>query len=177
MNKENSLSKKSVKIKFKYSKDEYIKSRRKYLRKSNTISNGNIIFILLMTILEIVFLIIHELFFAIIIGILLVLSYVMLYMLYFVTPKKQYDKTNFLKEEMEIEFNEKGIISIIKNIKTKTNWDVISNIWESKDFLFLIQEKMSYTVIPKRAFENSYQLIDIQNMYLKGNEFGKYKNI
>lgn len=176
--KNNNLTEKTIKIKFKYTKDEYIRSRRKFLRKSKTISNGNLIFILLMTILEIVFLLIHEFFFLIIFGILLVLSYAMLYLLYIVNPKKQYDKTNFLKQEMEFEFNKQGIVSIIKNVKTKTNWDVIREIWENKEFIFLIQEeKMSYTVLPKRAFKNKYDLIDLQKLYLNGNEFGKYKNI
>ena len=75
-----------IKIKFICEKDEYIKSRRKFLRESKTLSTGNIIFLIIMTIIEIFFLAIHEFFFSIIIGVLLIISYVMVYILYFLQP-------------------------------------------------------------------------------------------
>ena len=57
------LDKESIKLEFTFTKDEYIKSRRKFLRQSKTISNGNIIFLIIMTLIEELFLCIGVYFF------------------------------------------------------------------------------------------------------------------
>ena len=82
------LDKESIKLEFTFTKDEYIKSRRKFLRQSKTISNGNIIFLIIMTLIEVLFLCIGEYFFSIIIGILLLISYMLIGVLYFLQPRK-----------------------------------------------------------------------------------------
>lgn len=171
------LEKESIKIEFECTRDEYIKSRRKFLRQSKTVSNSNIIFLILMTIIEVVFLLIGEYFFSIIIGVLLIISYILVGVLYFIQPGRLYDKTEFIKEKMEFEFNSEGVINVIKKIKTSTKWDFIQEIWESEDFIYLMQSQMSYTLIPKRAFKNNYDLVKLQQMYKEGNEKGKYINI
>ena len=171
------IDKESIKIDFTLSRDEYIKSRRKFLTESKTISKGNIIFLIIMTLIEILFLIIGEYFFSIIIGVLLIISYILVSVLYFIQPGKLYDKTDFIKEKMEFEFDTDGIKSTIKNIKTKNRWNIFYEIWESKDFIYLMQSKMSYTIISKKAFKNNYDIVKIQQMYKEGNEKGKYINI
>lgn len=171
------LSKESIKLEFTITKEEYIKSRRKFLRQSKTISNGNIFFLIIMTLFEILFLFIGEFFFSIIIGTLLLISYILLAVLYFVQPGRLYDKTEFIKENMKFEIDEKGIKSFFKKGKIETKWLFIEEIWESKDFIYLMQSKLSYTVIPKKAFKKEFDLIKLQQFYKEGNEKGKYINI
>lgn len=166
-----------IKIKFICEKDEYIKSRRKFLRESKTLSTGNIIFLIIMTIIEIFFLAIHEFFFSIIIGVLLIISYVMVYILYFLQPGKLYDKTDFIKKEMLFEFSEKEILATINKKTGKTNWNIIKEIWESEEFIFLMQSNISYTLIPKRAFKENGDTLSLRKMYINANPNGKYKNI
>lgn len=171
------LDKESIKIEFNISRDEYIKSRRKFLRQSKTVSNGNIIFLIIMTLIEILFLFIGEYFFSIIIGVLLIISYLLICVLYFIQPGKLYDKTEFIKEKMNFEIDENGIKSVFKKGKSETKWFFIEEIWESKEFIYLIQAKFSYTVIPKNAFKNEFDLVKLQQFYKEENKKGKYINI
>lgn len=171
------LNNDKIKINFKCERDEYIKSRRKFLRESKTLSTGNIMFLIIMTLIEIVLLGIHEFFFSIIIGVLLVISYIMVYMLYFWQPGRLYDKTDFIKKEMAFEFTEKEITATINKKTRKTNWNIIEEIWESEEFVFLMQSKISYTLIPKRAFKGKGDTLILRKMYTEANPNGKYKNI
>lgn len=171
------LDKESIKLEFSISRDEYIKSRKKFLRQSKTVSNGNIFFLVVMTLIEILFLCIGEYFFSIIIGVLLIISYILIVMLYFIQPGRLYDKTEFIKEKMIFEIDKDGIKSVFKKGKTETKWFIIEEIWESKDFIYLMQSKLSYTIIPKRAFKNEFDLVKLQQFYKEGNDKGKYINI
>lgn len=169
------LKKKNIKIKFKYTRDEYIKSRRKFILESKTISKGNIAFLIFMTILEIFFLMTKELFFGIIVGVLLILSYIMITVLYFIQPKKVYDISKLLKEEMELEFDDRGIKFKIKDNNSIIPWDNVYEVWESKEYIFLMQSKISYILIPKRAFKNEADVLKVQRVFEDNNI--KYKNI
>lgn len=166
-----------VSLEFSYNKDEYIKSRRKFLRINKSISTSNIIFLLVMTLLEIIFLVIHEFFFGIIIGMLLIISYIMIGALYFILPKKIYEKNDYLKEKMQVEIYDDGIKIKRKNIDSFIEWKQIPSIDESKDFLFFVQDKMNYILIPKRVIKNNYDLVTIQKIYKAANLEGIYKNI
>lgn len=90
---------------------------------------------------------------------------------------KLYDKTEFIKEKMNFEIDKDGIKSIFKKGKAETKWFIIEEIWESKDFIYLMQSKFAYTVIPKRAFKNDYDIVRLQQFYKEQNEKGKYINI
>ena len=162
---------------FTYEKDEYIKSRRKFFRINKTISNGNIAFLILMTILEIIFLVIHEFFFGIIFGVLLVISYIFIGILYFVNPIKIYEKNSYLKEEMIVEIYEEGIKIKRGKIDSYIDWNQIPSIYEDKNFLFIVQDRINYILLPKRVIKNNYDLVTIQKLYHKRNGEGIYKNI
>jgi len=165
-----------AKITFSYTKDEYIKSRRKFLRISNTISNGNIVFLIVMTILEIVFLIIHEFFFGLIVGMLLIISYLLVFVLYFIYPQRIYEKNKYLKEKIDCDILDMGIRLRRGKIDSLIEWKNIKAIYESNDFLYLIQDKVNYILIPKRAIKNKYDLVTIQKLYNENNKDGTYNS-
>ena len=169
------LEQSDIKVKFRYTKEEYVKSRRKFLLESKAISKGNISFLIFMTFFEILLLLMREKFFSIINGVLLVISYILIILLYYVQPIKVYNKTKMLKEEMELEFNDKGVKIKLNNDYSIILWDNICEIWESKDYIFLMQSKISYILILKRAFRNKADIVKIQRIYENNN--GKYKNI
>ena len=81
------LEQSDIKVKFRYTKEEYVKSRRKFLLESKAISKGNISFLIFMTFFEILLLLMREKFFSIINGVLLVISYILIILLYYVQPK------------------------------------------------------------------------------------------
>lgn len=78
---------------------------------------------------------------------------------------------------MNFEIDKDGIKSIFKKGKAETKWFIIEEIWENKDFIYLMQSKFAYTVIPKRAFKNDYDIVKLQQFYKEQNEKGKYINI
>lgn len=169
------LEQSDIKVKFRYTKEEYIKSRRKFLLESKVITKGNIAFLIFMTFFEILLLLMRETLYSIIDGVLLIISYISFILVYFFLPVKVYNKTKILKEEMELEFNDKGVKIKINNNSSIILWDNICEIWESKDYIFLMQSKISYILIVKRAFKNKADIVKVQRIYENNN--GKYKNI
>ena len=78
---------------------------------------------------------------------------------------------------MLFEFSEKEILATINKKTGKTNWNIIKEIWESEEFIFLMQSNISYTLIPKRAFKENGDTLSLRKMYINANPNGKYKNI
>ena len=78
---------------------------------------------------------------------------------------------------MNFEIDKDGIKSIFKKGKAETKWFIIEEIWEKKEKKYKMQSKFAYTVIPKRAFKNDYDIVKLQQFYKEQNEKGKYINI
>jgi hypothetical protein len=158
---------KTVKLNFKYTKSEYIKAARQYLIAGKIISKFSIVFIVIFTL------------FSIYIGIttsfetLSIISLVVCFIsilikctLYIYVPIKVFNHTSKFQEEYHLDFSQDCIKFTTMTIDSVLKWNTYSEVWENKDFYFMIQTSNAYTVIPKRAFEGNDAIQDFEQIVL-----------
>ncbi len=142
-----------VEIVFKYTQYEYIKAYRQHLFMSKVASKINIILgsILVPFSLFNLFWSHFSLLSVILVTLVMVVAAIF-FMLYFYIPKRHFKLTSKFQEEYKLLFSEEGIVFKTENINSNLKWDVYTEIWENKEFYFLVQNAHLYTILPKRAF-------------------------
>ena len=144
-----------VELIFKYSQGEYTKAYRQYLIASKILSKPNIIIVLLFFPLSLVNLYVSSFntlsillsvitFFALLIGSLL----------YFYIPIRNFKIQAKLQDEYTLTFTLNNIHFKTTSIDSETKWDVYKEVWENKDFYYMIQAPQLFSLIPKRALAN-----------------------
>ena len=160
----------TVELTFKYTQSEYVKAEQQYLFASKTITKTSVIVLALFfpaalfylffssfSILSIIFTAVAV--FAAVIGCLL----------YFYMPLYKFRSTSKYHEVYSLIFSNAGIKFKTPSIDSNLQWAIYSGIWESDDFYFLLQAPLTYTLIPKRAFESaaakqSFEKIALSNL-------------
>jgi len=160
----------TVELTFKYTQDEYVKADRKYLIASKTISKTNIVILAIFLPASIFYLFFTS--FSVP-GILFtsigVVAAVIGCTLYFYIPSYKFKITPKYSEEYTLTFSDNGISFKTPSIDSTINWDMYSEIWEGKEFYYLIQSPRMYALIPKRVFNSPdemrmFEEISITNM-------------
>lgn len=78
--------------------------------------------------------------------------YVMAGFVMLIQPHWIYKQTSKYHQPYKMMFSREGIYFEIKDISSKLGWDVYSEYSETKEFVYLLQGKVTYTLIPKRVF-------------------------
>lgn len=164
-------------LNFKYTRDEYVESRRNYLFMNKTIKKLDLLLIGLL-ILFTLYLFINNGFstLTIVLLILLFIISAILMILYIFQPGMFYDRIDKFKQQYHLEFNDSKILFKTDDINSELEWNFYEALWENKKFFYIIHSKEMYTLIPKRVFKNINEIIEFRELFLKYNDKKIYKN-
>jgi hypothetical protein len=165
----------SMVLDFQYSKEEFVKSRRKYLLMSKAILL-QLVIIPIAFFVYIIFLCMKGLtIFTASIGIVFLFDIYLIFMVYIVQPGRFYERTEKFHEEYHMEFLEDKIVFHTEGIHSELLWNIFSALWENKKYYYLIQSRGSYSVIPKRVFSSKEQRKEFKELFRSKNPSANYK--
>ncbi|MGG1516928.1 YcxB family protein [Paenibacillus oryzisoli] len=93
--------------------------------------------------------------FAAFIVVISILFFFIIFTRMVVVPRVVFRREPKYKEEYILTFNEDEILFSAGSLKSTIQWDYYKRIKETKDFIYLIYGTRSYSIIPKRAFQNN----------------------
>jgi hypothetical protein len=70
-------------------------------------------------------------------------------------PTAQFRAMSKFQEEYFLSFSHDGIVFKTASINSVLKWDIYSELLESDDFFYIVQNSKLYTLIPKRVFTGS----------------------
>lgn len=140
-------------LSFKYTRNEYIKSRRNYLFMNKIIKKTDLILVGLLGLFTL-YLFLNNGFSTmfIILCILLFILLAIFSVLYIFQPGMFYDKIDKFKQQYYLEFKDNKIFFRTDDISSELEWNFYEALWENDDFFYIIHSKEMYTLIPKRVF-------------------------
>lgn len=164
-------------LNFKYTREEYVESRRNYLFMNKTVKKLDLILIGLL-ILFTLYLFINNGFstMSIVLSILLLVVSAIFAVLYIFQPGMFYDRIDKFKQQYHLEFNDNKILFKTDDISSELEWNFYEALWENKKFFYIIHSKEMYTLVPKRVFNNETEIIEFKNLFMKYNDKKIYKN-
>jgi hypothetical protein len=152
-----------ITISFQYDKNEYIKAFREYLFLSKIIRKPDLAVVGLLSAVEIILLLWNGFsFYSIVIGSIIIFYLILFLLLYFYQPLNVYLHTPKLHTQYKLTFTNDNIKFKTNDVSSEINWNIYSKVLHCKDFIYLIQSKNIYTILPKRAFhgENDLKAFD-----------------
>ncbi|MDY4006415.1 MAG: YcxB family protein [Fusobacterium varium] len=163
-------------LSFKYTRNEYIKSRRNYLFMNKIIKKTDLILVGLLGLFTL-YLFLNNGFSTmfIILCILLFILLAIFSVLYIFQPGMFYDKIDKFKQQYYLEFKDNKIFFRTDDISSELEWNFYEALWENDDFFYIIHSKEMYTLIPKRVFNNEMEMIEFKELFMKYNDKKIYK--
>lgn len=160
-----------MKLSFKYTRNEYIKSRRNYLFMNKIIKKTDLILVGLLGLFTL-YLFLNNGFSTmfIILCILLFILLAIFSVLYIFQPGMFYDKIDKFKQQYYLEFKDNKIFFRTDDISSELEWNFYEALWENDDFFYIIHSKEMYTLIPKRVFNNEMEMIEFKELFMKYND-------
>ena len=160
-----------MKLSFKYTRNEYIKSRRNYLFMNKIIKKTDLILVGLLGLFTL-YLFLNNGFSTmfIILCILLFILLAIFSVLYIFQPGMFYDKIDKFKQQYYLEFKDNKIFFRTDDISSELEWNFYEALWENDDFFYIIHSKEMYTLIPKRVFNNEMEMIEFKKLFMKYND-------
>lgn len=158
-------------LSFKYTRNEYIKSRRNYLFMNKIIKKTDLILVGLLGLFTL-YLFLNNGFSTmfIILCILLFILLAIFSVLYIFQPGMFYDKIDKFKQQYYLEFKDNKIFFRTDDISSELEWNFYEALWENGDFFYIIHSKEMYTLIPKRVFNNEMEMIEFKELFMKYND-------
>lgn len=158
-------------LSFKYTRNEYIKSRRNYLFMNKIIKKTDLILVGLLGLFTL-YLFLNNGFSTmfIILCILLFILLAIFSVLYIFQPGTFYDKIDKFKQQYYLEFKDNKIFFRTDDISSELEWNFYEALWENDDFFYIIHSKEMYTLIPKRVFNNEMEMIEFKELFMKYND-------
>ncbi len=158
-------------LSFKYTRNEYIKSRRNYLFMNKIIKKIDLILVGLLGLFTL-YLFLNNGFSTmfIILCILLFILLAIFSVLYIFQPGMFYDKIDKFKQQYYLEFKDNKIFFRTDDISSELEWNFYEALWENDDFFYIIHSKEMYTLIPKRVFNNEKEMIEFKELFMKYND-------
>lgn len=158
-------------LSFKYTRNEYIKSRRNYLFMNKIIKKTDLILVGLLGLFTL-YLFLNNGFSTmfIILCILLFILLAIFSVLYIFQPGMFYDKIDKFKQQYYLEFKDNKIFFRTDDISSELEWNFYEALWENDDFFYIIHSKEMYTLIPKRVFNNEMEMTEFKKLFMKYND-------
>ena len=158
-------------LSFKYTRNEYIKSRRNYLFMNKIIKKTDLILVGLLGLFTL-YLFLNNGFSTmfIILCILLFILLAIFSVLYIFQPGMFYDKIDKFKQQYYLEFKDNKIFFRTDDISSELEWNFYEALRENDDFFYIIHSKEMYTLIPKRVFNNEMEMIEFKELFMKYND-------
>ncbi len=163
-------------LNFKYTRDEYVKSRRSYLFLNKTIKKLDLALIVFLILLTLYFFMNNGLStLTIVLTILLFIISAILIILYIFQPGMFYDRIDKFKQQYHLEFIDNKILFKTDDISSELEWNFYEALWENENFFYIIHSKEMYTLIPKRAFNDINEITEFRELFMKYNDKKIYK--
>lgn len=158
-------------LSFKYTRNEYIKSRRNYLFMNKIIKKTDLILVGLLGLFTL-YLFLNNGFSTmfIILCMLLFILLAIFSVLYIFQPGMFYDKIDKFKQQYYLEFKDNKIFFRTDDISSELEWNFYEALWENDDFFYIIHSKEMYTLIPERVFNNEMEMIEFKELFMKYND-------
>jgi hypothetical protein len=148
----------SIELIFTYSRQEYIRAIRRYLRKRlrfglflsiGLLTTGGGLYFLLTDGVS---------FYSLILLILSAILLLILFLGVFYIPVLTYNRQTQYKDEYRLKFSPAHIEFKTSVIDSKIEWIFYSEIWESDKFYYLLNTKRNITIIPKRVLKTETEI-------------------
>jgi hypothetical protein len=161
---------------FKYEKEEYVDSRRKFLFMRGMVTKPQLFITFLLLVSELILISIERItIFSEALGIVLILSICMLFILYIYQPGVLFNKTSKFHQAYHLEFLADKIIFKTNDIYSELQWNTYSGLWENEKYYYLMQTKDIYTLIPKRVFLSKGQCEQFKELFQISNKSAEHK--
>lgn len=144
-----------MEIEFTYTKKEWVDGRRKYLFISKVITRMQLFVMALMAVFFIISAAVYG--FGVIniaLGVVLALLALELVFIYVVQPGMLYKATDKYHSRYRLVFGEDGLLFETQGIASELKWDIYTGYAQSREYYYLLQGKMNYTLIPRRALSD-----------------------
>lgn len=166
----------SVELIFRYTKEEYVKAEREYLLAARVVHRYDIVLgvIFLLFSIAVLFISSFSALSIVFLGIILLVIVLGGYT-YLCMPGVRFKQTAKYQEEYTMIFADEEIRWKTRSVDSNLKWELYSEIWESRDFYFLIQGPRMFALIPKRAFCNAGSRENFAGLVLK--HFKEIKHI
>lgn len=154
----------TVRLRFKYTEQEYVSAVRAYMRRSPEIIVRLGVFLTLMTFGTFMLSMYSDR------GTLLSLIWAGVVLasvvcaLFYGVPKRQFRGEPKFRDEYLLEFSDEGIHLTTANIDSKVSWNLYTSVLEQERFYLLIYGKYMMTVVPKRAFNSAKEEGDFREL-------------
>lgn len=78
--------------------------------------------------------------------------------------KNTFNSANGLKDPIMYTFTNNGVYTKGATFESTATWNMYHKIIETEKFFLLNQNKMALNIVPKEAFENKEQIIEVRNL-------------
>ena len=170
---------KSVSISFEYEENEYINADRRYLSVSGQVSKVRIItlsalaaFCLFCANALTQIVAVSMLCFAFIVLKLIKMAY-----RWFIKPKSDFNSKQKNAKSYSFTFTKDKISLTTQRASADFQWKMFKKLYETSDMIYLAHANKSFTIIPKRAFEDNEQLAVFRKIVGQGNSTMEYVKI
>lgn len=146
---------KALNISFSYGKDEFVKATREYLKISHYFGLTYIL-ILAAAGICLIWLLANNIYNVLNMVCVFVIAFLLsnILSLYFIRPSLAYKKVKSITDSYDLTFFKDRIAFKSDKASTDFKWKIFKKLYETDEFFYLVQSKSSYTILPKRAFEN-----------------------
>ncbi len=142
-----------MELSFKYSREEWIEARKDYLKLKKIVNIFQALILLIITIFIVGYIVILgvNLLNTIVLVLDVLLIIVTIY-IYYIQPVHIFNATKKYHEEYKLLFLDNEIKFETKEIKSSLSWNTYDSYLENEKYIFLLQGKINYVMIPKRIF-------------------------
>ncbi|MBQ6868652.1 MAG: YcxB family protein [Clostridia bacterium] len=170
---------KSVSISFEYEENEYINADRRYLSVSGQVSKVRIITLAALAALCLLcaYTIEQIAIVSFVCFVIIVLSLMKMTYRYFIKPKSNFNSKQKNAKSYSFTFTKDKISLTTQRASADFQWKMFKKLYETSDMIYLAHANKSFTIIPKRAFENEEQLAAFRKIVGQGNSTMEYVKI
>lgn len=167
---------KEIRVNLQYLRSEYIRGIRLYLRKSGVAGPRDVILVLAVFVLScgLIWLtgmtVVNTA-----LVVLLVMAVAMGLFVYLIRPGYQFDHTPSCRDSTAYTFTKEDIGLQNETVAGVFQW-TFTKLWNTEEFYFLIQDKQSYSMLPKRIFGGPKEWSAFEEMVLEALPEIKYKD-
>lgn len=155
----------TLELNFEYTEKEMVKARRNWLFLSKTITKAQLFIMGLLGLFVIVEDVLGwENALLIWLGALWGVLMLMYLFIYFVHPIYVYRKTEKYQHPYKLILTEKEIVFETQGISSQMTWDIYDKYLENEEFLYLMQGKHYFTLIPKRVLDSEEKKEVMKNL-------------
>lgn len=146
-------------LEFTYTKNEYADGWRKFIFLTKVIRKFDLVIMAFSLLIP--FYLFHQYGFTRIYIILAIVIYffnITFIVVFFIRPYLFYQEYEQLHHPYKLLFEDDKITFDAHAIHSDLSWDIYKHYMENKDYFYIVQQKRTYTLIPKRVFPSEVEI-------------------